>query len=34
MGRKKDRDFWESAAMNTGTYRQYYNKLCFSMTLI
>ena len=27
MGRKKDRDFWESAAMNTGTYRQYYNKL-------
>ena len=27
MGRKKDRDFWESAAMNTGTYRQYYNRL-------
>ena len=27
MGRKKDRDFWESAAMNIGTYRQYYNRL-------
>ena len=27
MGRKTDRDFWESAAMNTGTYRQYYNRL-------
>ena len=27
MGRKKDRDFSESAAMNTGTYRQYYNRL-------
>ena len=27
MGRKKDRDFWESAAINTGTYRQYYNRL-------
>lgn len=27
MGRKKDRDFWESAGMNTGTFRQYYNRL-------
>lgn len=27
MGRKKDRDFWESAALNTGTFRQYYNRL-------
>lgn len=27
MGRKKDRDFWESAALNGGTYRQYYNRL-------
>lgn len=28
MGRrKKDRDFWESAAMNNGTFRQYYNRL-------
>lgn len=24
---KKDRQFWESAAMNNGTYRQYYNRL-------
>lgn len=27
MGRKKDRDFWESAVLNTGTFRQYYNRL-------
>lgn len=24
---KKDRQFWESAAMNNGTYKQYYNRL-------
>ena len=24
---KKDREFWESAAMNNGTYKQYYNRL-------
>lgn len=24
---KKDRQFWESAAMNNGTFRQYYNRL-------
>lgn len=27
MGRKKDRDFWNSAALNGGTFRQYYNRL-------
>ena len=27
MRRNKDRQFWESAAMNNGTYRQYYNRL-------
>lgn len=23
----KNKNFWESAAVNTGTYRQYYNRL-------
>lgn len=27
MRRNKDRQFWESAATNNGTYRQYYNRL-------
>lgn len=27
MGRKKDRDFWESAGLNGSTYKQYYNRL-------
>lgn len=27
MGRKKDREFWESAILNNATFRQYYNRL-------
>ena len=27
MGKRKDREFWESANMNTGTYKQYLNRL-------
>ncbi len=27
MGRKKDREFWESAGTNNATWRQYYNRL-------
>lgn len=27
MGRKKDKEFWESGSLNNYTYRQYYNRL-------
>lgn len=27
MGKKKNREFWESALLNNATYRQYYNRL-------
>lgn len=27
MGKKKNREFWESAIMNNATFRQYYNRL-------
>ena len=27
MGKKHDTQFWESASMNVGTYKQYYNRL-------
>ena len=27
MGRKRDREFWESAILNNATFRQYYNRL-------
>ena len=27
MGRRKDREFWESSAMNNSTYQHYYNRL-------